>query len=224
MQFPRRFLVYASLLLATGSVDCFAQMSGRGQMGGMHGPAPEASADDTEAASESDVTNAAYKAGVAYISKAKEADSELAGTADDRKKAKTLAKANSLYSKALDKFLDAVDKDPGLADAWNDIGLCDLHLGTYDEAVSAYAKAVELKPGYSEAYQNRAKAYLALNKISDAKSDYMTLARITPTLADQLLAYMRQWIDERQRDPKGVDSADLTAFTKWTDERATSNK
>jgi hypothetical protein len=53
-----------------------------------------------------------------------------------------------------------------------------------------------------------------------AKSDYMTLFKTTRPLADQLMTYMHQWIDERQRDPKGVSGDDLAAFVKWTDERA----
>ena len=137
-----------------------------------------------------------------------------------KKKTKALAKASNLYGKALDRFEDAVDKDPGLVDAWNDIGLCELHLGFYDEAVMAYANVLELKPDYSEASENRAEAYLGLNKIAEAKSDYMALFKTARPLADQLMTYMRRWIDERQRDPKGVSSDDLAAFVKWTDERA----
>jgi tetratricopeptide (TPR) repeat protein len=226
MRFQRQFLVSASLLLAMGSADCLAQMGGPGmggpgQMGGpTHGAPLGESTTAPEPSSASDLAVAAYKAGVGYIGKAKDADSDAAKAADDKKKAKALAKASNLYDKALDRFQDAVDKDPGMVDAWNDVGLCELHLGFYDEAVMAYANVLELKPGYSEAYANRAEAYLGLNKIVEAKSDYMTLFKTARPLADQLMTYMHQWIDERQRDPKGVSSDDLAAFVKWTDERA----
>ena len=223
MRFQCQFLVSASLLLAMGSADCLAQMGGPGQMSGpTHGArmGGEPATTAPEPSSASDLAAAAYKAGVGYISKAKDADSDAAKAADDKKKTKALAKASNLYGKALDRFEDAVDKDPGLVDAWNDIGLCELHLGFYDEAVMAYANVLELKPDYSEASENRAEAYLGLNKIAEAKSDYMALFKTARPLADQLMTYMRRWIDERQRDPKGVSSDDLAAFVKWTDERA----
>jgi tetratricopeptide (TPR) repeat protein len=221
MRFPRQFLVSVSLLLAIGSTDCLAQVGGPGQMGGSrHGAPAGEEPSPSEPSSTSDLAVASYKAGEGYISKAKDADSDAVQTPDDKKKSKALAKASNLYGKALDRFEDAVEKDPGLVDAWNEIGLCDLHLGVYDEAVTAYVNVVELKPGYGEAYLNRAKAYLGLNEIAEAKSDYMTLFKTSRPLADQLMTYMHQWIDERQRDPKGVGSEDLAAFVKWTEERA----
>jgi hypothetical protein len=84
----------------------------------------------------------------------------------------------------------------------------------------AYANVLELKPGYGEAYENRAEAYLGLNKLAEAKSDYMRLFETARPLAGELMTYMHHWIEERQRDPKGISSEDLAAFVRWTDERA----
>lgn len=222
MRFQRPFLLSAALLLAMGSADCLAQMGGPGQMGGsMRGPpTQEPSPSATEPPSASDLALIDYKAALGYFSKAKDADSDAVKAGDDKKKTKALAKASNLYDKALDRFEDAVAKDPGIVDAWNDIGFCNLHLGLYDDAVMAYANVLELKPGYSEAYENRAEAYLGLNKVAEAKSDYMRLFETARPLAGQLMTYMHHWIEERQRDPKGVSSEDLAGFVKWTEERA----
>jgi tetratricopeptide (TPR) repeat protein len=222
-RFQRQCMVSAALLLAMGSADCLAQMSGPGQMGGsMRGPPTheEPSPSASEPPSASDLALVDYKAGVGYFNKAKDADSDAGKAADDKKRTKALAKASNLYDKALDRFEDAVAKDPGLVEAWNDIGFCNLHLSLYDDALMAYANVLELKPDYSEAYENRAEAYLGLNKLAEAKSDYMVLFKTARPLADHLMTYMHHWIEERQRDPKGISSEDLAGFVKWTDERA----
>jgi tetratricopeptide (TPR) repeat protein len=225
MRFRNQFLVSAALLLALASADCLAQMGGPGQMGGAMRGAPtheEPTPSAAEPPSASDLALVDYKAGLGYFTKAKDADSDAVKAADDKKKTKALAKASNLYDKALDRFQDAVARDPGIVEAWYDIGYCDLHLGSYDDALMAYANVLELKPGYGEAYENRAEAYLGLNRIAEAQSDYMTLLKIAQPLAGQLMNYMHQWIDERRRDPKGISSEDLAGFVKWTDERAAS--
>jgi hypothetical protein len=38
-------------------------------------------------------------------------------------------------------------------------------------------------------------------------------------LADELMASMHRWVQERQKDAKGVSTDDLAAFVKWVDER-----
>src|ERR1700691_13157 len=97
VRFQRQFLVSASLLLAMGSAECLAGMGGPGQMSGPTHGAPlgdESSTPAPEPSSASDLAVAAYQAGVGYISKAKDADSDAAKAADDKKKTKALAKAS----------------------------------------------------------------------------------------------------------------------------------
>ena len=90
MRFQRQFIISAALLLAVGSADCLAQMGGPGQMGGSTRglPREEPSPSAAEPTSASDIALVDFKAGLGYFSKAKDADSDAAKAADDKKKAR----------------------------------------------------------------------------------------------------------------------------------------
>jgi len=163
----------------------------------------------------------AYNSGVHDVGKAKDHESDAAKAPNDDKKTKSLGKAQKSYAVALEEFEKAVDRNPGLFQAWNYVGFCQRHLGHYEEALAAYGKALDLNPRYGEAYEYRAEAYLGLNRIDDAKAAYMQLFGTARPLADQLMTSMHHWVEERKQDAKGVSADDLEAFTKWVDERAT---
>jgi tetratricopeptide (TPR) repeat protein len=215
MQFARFILVSTAASLALGSADAFA--SGGGSMSGRSG----GSMDMPQSRSPQQLAVEAYNSGVRELGKAKdhEADAAKAGS-DEKKAAKELDKAHKVYGNALEQFERAVDKAPGLFQAWNYVGFCQRHLGDYESALTAYAHALELKPAYAEAVEYQAEAFLGLNRLEDVKTSYMRLFRDVRPLADELMTAIRRWIDERERDAKGVSSQDLAGFAKWVDERA----
>jgi len=213
MQAKNQIALYALAMLAIGSAACYA--SGGAPMGGgsMSGPS-------STPRSPQDLAVEAYNAGVHDVDKAKGYDSDAAKTDKDDKRAKLLTKAQKSYATALDEFSRAVEKNPNLFQAWNYVGFCQRHLGNYEAALTAYGRALDLNPRYGEAYEYRAEAYLGLNRVEDAKTSYMMLFSSARPLADQLMTSMHRWVEERQRDAKGVSPDDLAAFAKWVDERA----
>ena len=167
-----------------------------------------------------DAAKAAYNSGVRSIKKAQEYESDAAKASNPDKSAKALDKARQSYSKALEQFIDAVSEQPKMYPAWNYIGFANRHLGRYDAALSAYAKALELNPDYPDAIEYRGEAYLGLNRIDEAKEAYMTLFKESRGLADQLMAAMRRWTDERRRDAHGLTPETVEEFSKWVEERS----
>jgi tetratricopeptide (TPR) repeat protein len=162
-----------------------------------------------------------YNHGIHEVGKARDYEQDAAKAGDDDKKvAKALAKARKSYDSSLQDFEKAVDENPSLFQAWNYVGFCQRHLGNYQDALAAYDKALDLNPKYGEAYEYRAEAYLGLNRIEDAKTTYMMLFATVRPLADELMASMHRWIDQRSKDAKGVSAEDLTAFTSWVAERS----
>jgi tetratricopeptide (TPR) repeat protein len=214
MQRKNQYAIYASTVLAIGSIAC--QASGGAPMGGGSMGASSSSMPR----SPQDLAVDAYNAGVHDADKAKDYESDAAKTDKDDKKAKLLSKAQKSYATALDEFSRAVEKNPSLFQAWNYVGFCQRHLGNYEAALTAYGRALDLNPRYGEAYEYRAEAYLGLNRVEDVKSSYMMLFSSARPLANQLMVSMRRWVEERQHDGRGVSPDDLADFAKWVDERA----
>ncbi|HTB89845.1 MAG TPA: tetratricopeptide repeat protein [Steroidobacteraceae bacterium] len=168
----------------------------------------------------SDAAKSAYNAGVRSIKRAQEYDAESAKASTPEKAAKAHDKAQKAYHDSLGSFIDAVGADPKMYDAWNYLGFANRHLGNYEDALSSYAKALEINPNYPNAIEYRGEAYLGLNQIEDAKGAYMALFSVSRPLADELMVAMHHWADARRQDSQGLPSADVEAFTKWMDERA----
>jgi tetratricopeptide (TPR) repeat protein len=215
MQIKTWVAVSALPFLAVGSASCFA-MGGASMGGGssMGGGASFA------ARSPHDQAVDLYNQGVREVGKAKDHEADADKAPNEDKRTKALEKAQKSYANALQQFQKAVEKDPSVFQAWNYVGFCQRHLGRYEEALAAYGKALELEPRYGEAYEYRAEAYLGLNKLEEAKASYMQLFATARPLADELMKSMHRWIQEHERDAKGLSADDLAAFAKWVDERA----
>jgi tetratricopeptide (TPR) repeat protein len=167
-----------------------------------------------------DAAKAAYNAGVRSIKKAKDSDADAAKASTPEKIAKAREKAQKYYRESLTSFIEAVGAQPTMYQAWNYLGFANRHLGNYQDALSAYAKALEINPNYADAIEYRGEAYLGLNQIEAAKGAYMALFRDSRPLADELMTAMHHWADARREDAQGLSTADVEAFTKWMDERA----
>jgi tetratricopeptide (TPR) repeat protein len=167
-----------------------------------------------------DVAKSAYNSGVKIIKKAQESDTDAGKASAPDKVAKAQEKARKYYQKAQEEFIEAVSAQPAMYQAWNYLGFANRHLGNYQDALTAYAKALELNPNYPDAIEYRGEAYLGLNKIDEAKGAYMSLFRDSRPLADELMTAMHHWTEARRQDAQGLSTADIDAFAKWMDERA----
>jgi tetratricopeptide (TPR) repeat protein len=203
-----------TVVLAAAPMTLLAH--GGGSTGG--GAMPSASG---SASKPDDIAKSAYNSGVKSVKKAQEYDADAAKAGTPEKSAKAAKKAQELYEKAAGEFVDAVGAKPTMYEAWNYLGFCKRHLGSFDDSLAAYAKALELNPNYPDAIEYRGEAYLGLNKIEDAKTAYMSLFKSSRPLADELMVSMHRWADSHRKDAQGVSSDAIDAFAKWMDERST---
>jgi tetratricopeptide (TPR) repeat protein len=81
------------------------------------------------------------------------------------------------YERAIRSLTEAVDLDPKLAEAWNNLGYSLRVSGRYEEALKHYDRAIELKPDLMQAHEYRARAYLALDRLEDARKEQAYLEK-----------------------------------------------
>jgi tetratricopeptide (TPR) repeat protein len=196
------------------------------ELGNASGGGPTSNSDSPAGTVTSELQNATgaakaeYYRGLSLLRKAQMYDAEAAKSPTPEKSANARNKGQKAYGESLGAFINTVTIQPKLYQAWNCLGIANLHLGNYDDAISAYTKVLELNPNSPEAVENRAEAFLGLNQTDDAKTAYMALYRDSPALAKDLMTSLRHWVDAHRLNAQDVSPADVEALAKWIDERA----
>ncbi len=162
---------------------------------------------------------AAYERGLEHRDNAWKITEEWESTSDERERAKLERKIEKEYEKAIRAYRSAIESNPEMHQAFSSLGYALRKTGRFDESLEAYDRALELEPGYPEAIEYRAEAYLGLNRLQEAKEAYMQLFRDDRERADELMAAMENWLEDRRADARGVDAATIESFASWVEER-----
>jgi len=160
-----------------------------------------------------------YNRALKYRDKAWEYEAKAAA-AEGTDREKMMKKATKEFEKALRALDSALSDDPSLYQAHSSRGYVLRKTGNYYESLASYNRALEINPRYAEAIEYRAEAYLGLNKIDEAKEAYMELFRTDRKRADELMAAMQGWVEERQMDAAGVEGSVIAEFSGWVAERS----
>lgn len=94
------------------------------------------------------------------------------------------------YEKAAIKFESALEKDPNLAEAHNNLGYSLRKQGSqnFNRALSHYNRAIELKPNLAEAYMYRGVLHALMGNEAKALEDHSKLNGLDRGLANALQA------------------------------------
>ncbi len=94
------------------------------------------------------------------------------------------------YEKAAKKFEAALEKNPTMAEAHNNLAysLRKQGAGNYDLALRHYNRAIELKPDLAEAYMYRGVLHALMGNEEKALQDHSRLTQLNRKLADALQA------------------------------------
>ena len=88
------------------------------------------------------------------------------------------------YESALGYFEIAVDKNPGRAEAWIQVGYCKVKQGKNRDAIRAFQQAIRLRPTSFEAYNKLGDAYFYSGSFNEAIEAYKQAARLNPRQAE----------------------------------------
>jgi len=167
-----------------------------------------------------DQATEAYNTGIQHRDKAWELESQAESTSDAGQRSKLETRAKKEYGKAIRAFRSATESDPTMHQAFSSLGYALRKTGDYEASLAAYDQALELEPSYAEAIEYRAEAFLGLNRLDEVKGAYMELFRGDRERADELMAAMQQWVDERRADPQGLGTEAIEEFSVWVEERS----
>ena len=99
-------------------------------------------------------------------------------------------------------FSDAVKADPGLYDAWINLGLLNLDAGDYDDAETEFKTAIKLMPGRVEGYIDLGTLLTKTVKFSEARKVLHKGLEVSPNNA---LIYFNLGIIELSDKPADID-------------------
>jgi Flp pilus assembly protein TadD len=97
---------------------------------------------------------------------------------------------NGQFARAQAKFEDALDRNPSMAEAHNNLGYSLRKQGAanFDKALDHYNRAIELDPNLAEAYMYRGVLHMLMGNEDKALQDHRTLTGLDRGLADALQA------------------------------------
>ena len=96
------------------------------------------------------------------------------------------AKAKKEYEKAVKEFKKAVDMQPTMKEAYNNLGFCYRKLGQLDESLAAYTNALNLDPKFERAREYLGETYLAMDQMDKANEQLSVLKQLQSPFADTL--------------------------------------
>jgi tetratricopeptide (TPR) repeat protein len=160
-----------------------------------------------------------YNHGLKQQAKGDDAEKQAAAAPDEKKRTKEMNAAQKAWQNAQEDYETAIRLDSQHYQALGALGYVLRKQGDFNGSLAAYARALQIHPGFTPAIEYRGEAYLGLNKIEEAKADYITLFATDRPNADTLAKAMTKWIDDRKKEPAGVDPAAIEDLSKWLESR-----
>lgn len=148
-----------------------------------------------------------YNKGVGHMTTAKEKAEIADSTFAFNYRATSDAKAKREYEKAVGEFKKAINLQPDMAEAHNNLGYCYRKLGSLDESLKHYHRALRIDSTLEQAREYLGETYLAMDSLLLASAQYDWLVKnksvYADTLAESIKMYRLKRIDEKMQGGQG---------------------
>ncbi|MFQ5525339.1 MAG: tetratricopeptide repeat protein [Thermoanaerobaculia bacterium] len=162
-----------------------------------------------------------YHSGVRRMKSARKLEEKLADTPEN-KRAKMEKKIRSAYEGASQDFIQAIQNDSSMLEAYAELGTVMRALGKPDGALKVHASALKNSPDDSANFQGWADSLLALNMLGDATVAYSQMETTRPDRAAQLMEAMKRWLSQKRLDPGDLDPAHIERLEQWIQDQEAS--
>ena len=98
------------------------------------------------------------------------------------------------YDDAIRCYQEAVNADPNMVVAHNNLGMVYIDKGMFQEAIGSLKRTVELEPSYAEAYNNLGFVYRRTGDEGTGAAYYVKFLELAPDVEDA--GKIRAWVDQ----------------------------
>jgi tetratricopeptide (TPR) repeat protein len=148
-----------------------------------------------------------YNAGVEHMKTAREKAAQDDSTFAFNYRATSDAKAKREYEKAVSEFKKAINYEPTMAEAHNNLGYCYRKLGELEQSLKHYMRALKLDDSFAQAREYLGETYLAMGEMDKAKEQHNWLVEnesiYADTLAQSIKLYKLKEVDAKLQKVKG---------------------
>lgn len=178
------------------------------------GAADEATVEIPSEANNIQQATMSYGAGQRALKKhAKLTEKADAANGTDREKLES--KAREQLESAVQNFANAISLNPKLHKAYVALGDTLVMLDQNQDAVGVYSQAIELEPSDWATVLSRGRAMVAVNNIQGAVDSYQVLRNGDVSKADELLATIKGWVEDKQANPGQIPPDAIKQVESW---------
>jgi tetratricopeptide (TPR) repeat protein len=156
----------------------------------------------------------ALGAGERSLKSAEKMEAKLAEL-EGEKAAKQEGKIAKAYENAATSFLEAIQWDQEMMDAYVGLEAAYRRSGKYAEALQVASRGLEIEPGNAELFSRWTEAVLKLDRLGDATRAYTEYAATDAARAGVVMEALKSWLAEHKVDPGEVPPEAVAQLEGW---------